>query len=84
MSVRTFSSADFNRDSGAAKRAAADGPVVITERGVPSHVLMTWSQYQRLSGDRKSIVEALSMPGLDDVEFAPPKLSGAPSPAEFD
>jgi len=36
MPVHTFSSRDFTRDVSAAKRAAADGPVFITDRGRPS------------------------------------------------
>lgn len=43
--MATVTSQEFNRDSAAAKRAAATGPVVITDRGRPSHVLMTYEQF---------------------------------------
>ncbi|RYH23235.1 MAG: prevent-host-death protein, partial [Alcaligenaceae bacterium] len=40
MSVTTFSSRDFTRDVSAAKRAANDGPVFITDRGQPAFALL--------------------------------------------
>ena len=36
MGIHTFSSRDFTRDVSAAKRATADGPVFITDRGRPA------------------------------------------------
>ena len=41
MTPRSPSGRQFNQDASGAKRAAADGPVFITDRGRPSHVLMT-------------------------------------------
>ena len=40
MPVHTVSSRDFTRDVSAAKRAAADGPVFITDRGRPAFALL--------------------------------------------
>lgn len=51
MGITTISSREFNQDSGKAKRAAADGPVFITDRGTPSHVLLTIEEYRRLAGE---------------------------------
>jgi antitoxin (DNA-binding transcriptional repressor) of toxin-antitoxin stability system len=45
--MTTMSSREFNRDVSAAKRAAEDGPVIITDRGKPSHVLMAYDDYAR-------------------------------------
>ena len=42
----------FNEDACAAMRAASAGPVIITERGEPSHVLLSIEDYQRLVGRR--------------------------------
>ena len=69
--VTTVTSREFNHDVGAAKRAAAHGPVVITDRGTPAFVLLTIEDYRRLSGERRSIVELLRAD--DDIEFEPPK-----------
>ena len=40
MTVHTFSSRDFLQDFSAAKRAASEGPVFITDRGRPAFVLL--------------------------------------------
>lgn len=85
VSTRTFTSREFNQDTGAAKRAAEDGPVVITDRGEPAHVLMTFEQYVRLSADKPSIVELLTAtPGVGDVEFEVPRSRELPAPIVFD
>ena len=58
------------------------GPVVITNRGAPAHVLLTWEAYQRLAGhDDKTILEALALPGVEDVDFDPPRLDDPSQPA---
>ena len=41
MLITTLSSREFNQDSSRAKRAAQQGPVFITDRGHPAHVLLT-------------------------------------------
>lgn len=74
MTTTTLSSREFNQDTSRAKKAAAKGPVIITDRGKPAHVLLSFEQYRELSGNKKSIVELLSMPGMEDIEFDPPRL----------
>jgi prevent-host-death family protein len=77
MTITTFSSREFNRDVTRAKKAARAGPVFITDRGRPAHVLLTIEEYRRLTGDQPSIVELLAMPGAADIEFEPPPLRGS-------
>ena len=48
MIKTSFSSREFKQDAGGAKRAAAKGPVIITDRGRPSHVLLSFEAYQKL------------------------------------
>jgi prevent-host-death family protein len=62
------SAREFNRDVSAAKRAAAKAPVIITDRGRPSHVLLSISDYRRLLADDRSIVDWLSVDGGVDLE----------------
>ena len=50
MSTRIFSSRDFTRDVAAAKAAALTGPVLITDRGLPSFVLLNIDEYHHLQG----------------------------------
>ena len=76
MGITTFSSREFSQDAGRAKRATAKGPVFITDRGRPAHVLLKIEEYRRLRGERKmSLLEALSQSSKDgDFEFEPAKL----------
>ncbi len=37
MTITTLSSRDFSQDTGRAKKAAANGPVFVTDRGRPAH-----------------------------------------------
>lgn len=74
MTITTLSSREFNQDVGRAKRASEKGPVFITHRGKPSQVLLSIDEYERLTGGRRSLAEALYMPGMEDIDFDPPKL----------
>ena len=76
MAITTLSSREFNQDTSRAKQAASKGPVFITDRGRLAHVLLTIEEYQKLTGCSASIVDQLAMPGAEDIEFDPPRLSG--------
>lgn len=73
MGTNSFTSRELNHDVSRAKKAAEAGPVVITDRGRPSHVLMTYGEFERLTGKRHNLVDALSMPGLSTIDFDPPR-----------
>ena len=63
-----MSSREFNQDTGRAKKAAANGPVFITDRGKPAHVLLTFAAYQELLG--VDLLDRLAEPaGVEDVEL---------------
>ena len=74
MAVTTMSSREFNQDTAGAKKATSRGPVLITDRGRPAHVLMTYERYQELIGPPASIVDLLSMPNAGEIDFEPPRL----------
>ncbi len=76
MNITTISSREFNQDASGAKKAAKNGPVFITDRGKPAHVLLTIEEYQKLTGNHTSIIDMLAMPGVEDIEFEPARLSG--------
>lgn len=76
MGITKFSSRAFNQHTSQAKRAAKKGPVFITDRGRPSHVLLTAEEYERITGGQKNIVELLAMPEAAEIEFEPPRLTG--------
>ncbi len=75
MNITTFSSRQFNQDVSKAKRAAFGGPVFITDRGHPAHVLLTITDYQEIIEKPESITELLAMPDADDIDFDPHKLN---------
>ncbi|MCX7056255.1 MAG: type II toxin-antitoxin system Phd/YefM family antitoxin [Proteobacteria bacterium] len=74
MAITIRSSREFNRDASGAKKAAAQGPVIITDRGKPTHVLLTIADYQRLLGQPSKITQVLAMPDAAEVEFTPGKV----------
>jgi len=85
VTTKKLTSREFNRDTGGAKKATRDGPVYITDRGRPSHVLLTFADYQRLAANRPSIIDLLAPPqGIEDVEFHTPVAAETAQPAEFD
>jgi prevent-host-death family protein len=68
--VTTMTSREFNQDTGKAKKAATRGPVIITDRGKPAHVLLTVEEYESLKGKKQiSLAEALADPGGDQVDY---------------
>lgn len=76
MPITTMSAREFNQDVSKAKKAANEGPVFVTDRGRPSHVLLTIAEYERLTGTEASIVELLAMPGVERIELDVPRLDG--------
>ena len=77
MAITTLSSREFNQDTSRAKKAAKDGPVFITDRGRPAHVLLSLEAYRTLSGAREHILALLAMPEAADIAFEPPRLNGS-------
>jgi prevent-host-death family protein len=58
-----LTSRTFNQDTGRAKKASSSGPVFITDRGKPSHVLLSIRDYRKISGRKKTLADLLAMPG---------------------
>jgi prevent-host-death family protein len=84
MAITTLSSREFNQDAGRAKRAASKGPVFITDRGRPAHVLLSIKEYQKITNKRESILDLLSMPEAAEIEFEPPRLGDEfPRPVDW-
>ena len=70
----TMTSREFNQHVARAKRAAKEGPLIITDRGRPAYVLMRHETYRRLRGKEPSILELLAHPESEAIEFEPPRL----------
>lgn len=83
MSITTLSSREFNQDTSRAKKAAAEGPVFITDRGRTAHVLLSIEEYRRLAHHPRKIADALAMPEAADIAFDPPRANITLRPADF-
>ena len=80
-----MSSREFNQDIARAKRAAQKAPVVITDRGKPSYVLMRHDTFRELVGQGPSIRVLLAHYKSDEIDFNPPRLGDdLVRPAEID
>lgn len=83
MTITTLSSRELNQDVSRAKKAAKNGPVFITDRGKTAHVLLSFSEYQKLTQQRRNIADALALPGVEDIDFDPPRAEISARPADF-
>ncbi len=75
MNITTLSSREFNQSASEAKKAANKGPVFITDRGEPAHVLINIDTYKKLTGSHQKIADLLAMPGTLDDDFIRPAYS---------
>jgi len=48
-----MTSREFNQDLGRAKRESMREPLIITDRGAPKHVLMSYEEYQQILAKEK-------------------------------
>lgn len=79
-----ISSREFNQDTSGAKKASEKGPVYITDRGRPAHVLLTFDAYEQLIG-RSRVLDLLAEPaGVEDIEFSAPRSRDVAAPARLD
>jgi len=84
MIITTMSSREFNQDTGGAKNAARSGPVFITDRGRPAHVLLTYDYYQWLIGGHNSIIDLLGLAADEaDIELETPPSRDLARPADL-
>jgi hypothetical protein len=86
MAVHTFSSREFTRDVSAAKRAAIEGPVFITDRGRPAFALLQIADYYRMVGQTQgSLLEVMDgIACASGIDFNPPKIDVQIQPVNFD
>lgn len=84
MGITTLSSREFSQDASKAKKAAILGPVFITDRGKPAHVLLTIEDYRKLSGQSVNILDLLASKEAGSTDFDPPRLNaGLYRPADL-
>ncbi len=84
MTITTFSSRQFNQQASEAKKAANAGPVIITDRGRPAHVLLSIEHYRRITATGgQGIADLLAFPGIEKLKFNAPKLRDLARPARL-
>lgn len=69
--MKVITSREFNQDVSAAKRIARLEPVFVTDRGRPTHVLMSIETFRQMSGQRDSIVDLLALSDANGAELGP-------------
>ncbi|MEI7613715.1 MAG: type II toxin-antitoxin system prevent-host-death family antitoxin [Betaproteobacteria bacterium] len=83
MTITTLTSRQFNQDASKAKKSAMAGPVFITDRGRPAHVLLTFADYKKITGEHTKIADLLAMPGIENSKLDIPQLRDLAQPADF-
>lgn len=69
MTITTLSSREFNQRASEAKKAANQGPVFITDRGQPAHVLLSIDAYNNLIGHSVKISDLLAFPIVEEIDL---------------
>lgn len=66
-----MTSREFNQRSSQAQKSALEEPVIITNRGTPAFVLMSYTEYEKVQQAKpfRSALEALLPIDNDDVEL---------------
>ncbi len=76
--TQLMSAREFNQELSRAKREALVSPVIVTDRGEPSHVLMSYGEYKRLTRSPESFVEKLLIDDPVDVDLEKTELRMRP------
>lgn len=83
MGITTVTSREFNQHASDVKKAANNGPVFITDRGRPAHVLLSIAEYRRITDGPQKIADLLAMPGVGEIEIDFPKSDDFPRVADL-
>lgn len=83
MNITTLPIEEFLRNTSEATNAADKEPLFITEQGRTTHVLLKFSDYQRLIREYRNMAELLSVPDMADIDFEPVRSRETPTPADF-
>ncbi|MBJ7500456.1 MAG: type II toxin-antitoxin system Phd/YefM family antitoxin [Sphingopyxis sp.] len=63
--MKRVTSRELNQDVSRAKRFALIEPVFVTDRGRPTHVLISIDAWRQLSGERENMAQLLAAPPGD-------------------
>jgi prevent-host-death family protein len=74
--MKSVSSREFNQDVSQVKRVALHEPVFVTDRGKPTHVLLSIDAYRQLMGKPDTLAELLL--ASDPIHAEPDWRSAGP------
>ena len=74
--MRIITAREFNQDISKAKRFAVAEPVIVTDRGRPTHVLLSIAAYRQLSDDRQSVLDLIGAPPGSAPLVSPDRAGG--------
>ncbi|NVE00476.1 hypothetical protein [Massilia sp. BJB1822] len=75
---------EFLRQPAQTEIASKQGPVLIADRGRPSHVLLTFDDYRKLALGRFTQADILALPpGAADIELELPERGERPRSADL-
>ncbi|MDC7746055.1 type II toxin-antitoxin system Phd/YefM family antitoxin [Rhizobium binxianense] len=83
MRMSFMTSACFNQNPSKAKREASERPLVITDHGEATYVLVSYAEFQANWKAPKTLFEALRDPQADEKEFEPARLDFDSRTVEF-
>jgi prevent-host-death family protein len=69
MKTTIMNSREFNQQVSRAKRAALEGPVFITDRGVEAFVLQSIEDYRASTHKTQNLLDLLSLSDSDGMDF---------------
>jgi hypothetical protein len=83
MTTTVLSLQEFVEHPDKATNTAESAPVFLTECGRTTHVLLKFSDYQRLIREHRNMAELLSVPDMADIDFEPTRARETPEPADL-
>lgn len=83
--ISTVTSREFNQNISKAQRQAHQAPVIITNRGKPDLVLLSYEEYQRMTGKKQTLLEAIGNHDAAFIDFEPMREPAIVArPVDFD
>ena len=89
--MKTMTSREFNQRTHEAQKAAREAPLLITQRGKPDLVIMSYQEYEKVTAQSRTLLEVFSegdaglLAAAADIELdIPPRSPYQRRPVDFD
>ncbi len=83
--MQTYTCREFNQYTSKIQKQARKEPVIISNRGKPDQVLMSYTAYQDLidKKPKRTIADAIGYSDACDIDFDPPRVEISFRPVDF-